>query len=101
MMRSLLLAAVLVLVGCVSTPILPEYSPRVITVQNSDGLVTLSWKSETGYAYRIYFLNEKDNTWKPLKGVDQFIGTGKSITISDQRRPGDRLPWYSVRAKKL
>lgn len=100
-MRSLLFAVVLVVAGCVSTPVLPEHSPRVVTAQNSDGLVTLSWKSEAGYAYWIYVLDEKNNSWKPLKGVDRFIGTGKVISISDQRKPGAPLPWYSLRSKKL
>lgn len=100
MMKLLLLLASLALAGCVSKPILPEHCPRVTTAQNSDGEVTVSWKSETGYAYRIYVLDETDHSWNPLKGVGRFVGTGETITVSDRRNPDTPLPWYSLRSEK-
>jgi hypothetical protein len=101
MMKVVLFAAVLALSGCVSKEILPEHSPRLTTAQNSDGLVSMSWKSEVGYKYWIYVMDPADHVWSPLKGVDAFRGTGEIITFRDKRNPRLPLPWYSLRSEKL
>jgi hypothetical protein len=96
----LLLIGLLSTAGCVSERIEPEHSPRVTTAQNSEGLVTLSWKSELGYDYRIFFLNADTRQWHQMPGSKVYRGTGDVITIQDRRNPRLPLPWYSVRADK-
>ena len=89
----------LLLAGCVSEEIQPEYIPRVSTSQNAKGMVTLSWPSRVGYTYWIYVRNEQTQIWEPLKGAKVYVGTGDMISVEDQQTPGKPLPWYSVRAK--
>ena len=98
--RAVVLCAWMVCAGCVSQIIEPEHIPRVTTSQTSDGVVTLSWKSDVGYNYKIYIMSPDDRQWRPLKGVAMFRGTGDLISIQDQRNLRAPLPWYSVRAEK-
>jgi hypothetical protein len=87
--------------GCVSEKIEPEDIPRVSTSQNSKGLVTLSWTSKKGYAYRLMIREMSTGEWKPVPGADLFKGTGGTITVQDQQNPNKPLPWYSVRPEKI
>lgn len=86
--------------GCVRQTVLPEYSPRVTTAQNSDGMVTLSWLSRVGYTYTIHIRHAASGPWEPLRNAPVVRGTGKVITITDKRHPRAPLPWYTVRAEK-
>lgn len=86
--------------GCVRTTFEPEYTPRVSSAQNSDGLITLSWESRVGYDYVLLAKDANSTTWNPVKGASVFHGTGKTITVTDKRNPRQPLPWYSVRAEK-
>lgn len=87
--------------GCVSEKIEPEDIPRVSTSQNSKGLVTLSWASKKGYAYRLMIRDMSTGEWNPVSGADLFKGTGETITVQDQQNPNKPLPWYSVRPERI
>lgn len=96
----LLIAGMILGSGCVRTTIEPEYTPRVTTAQNSDGLVTLSWVTRPGYDYTLLSKAPDSNEWKPVKGSRVFSGSGETITVTDKRNPRAPLPWYSVQADK-
>lgn len=96
----LLMISILVSAGCVRETIEPEYSPRVTTSQNSDGLVTVSWESDLGYDYILQAMDPDVRQWIPVKGGKRYRGTGEVITVQDKRDPRKPLPWYSARAEK-
>lgn len=87
--------------GCVSKKIEPAYVPVVSSSQNSDGIVTLSWESKTGYEYRILIRDINTGEWSPVKGSGVYRGTGETIIVRDQQNPNNPLPWYSVSPKKI
>ena len=102
-MRALLMlvTGLFLMCGCVSQVIEPEHSPRLIMSKNGDGLVSLSWKTEVGYAYSIYILNDKGQRVRPVKGVGRIIGTGEIINITDQSDPYKKTPYYGLKTEKL
>ncbi len=87
----LLLAA-----GCVSKQVEPAHTPRLMMARDSSGWVTLSWKSEPGYKYRIEVMDPKTNQWVPLPGADVFHGKGETITHMVRSNPRMPAPWFNL-----
>jgi hypothetical protein len=85
---------VLVLAGCVSEKIEPEYRPQLGMSQGSDGLLTLMLQTRQGYTYTILYEDPQSRAWTPLKGYESIKGTGELIEIRkkiDPRRPVPRM----------
>jgi hypothetical protein len=97
---SLLAGAFFLAAGCVTKTIEPEYNPRVFTVQDNDGKVTISWSSRSDYNYRVFIKNPETQMLEPLPGMDLISGTGEIISVYDKRRRKQPLPWYRVRPEK-
>lgn len=103
MKRSMyLLAAVLLLTGCVSSTKTPEsYKPPPLMIaQNGDGDVTLQWKSEAGYVYTIYYQTAPDADWQGLDKAFRVPGTGGMLTAYDHVNPARRPPAYRIVQEK-
>ncbi len=93
---ALAVSLLLTLTGCVSETIEPEYIPNVSAVQNSQGLVTISWPSRVGYNYRLVARQKSNVTFD--KRV--YPGTGEEIVVQFKRDPRKPLPDYTVQPEK-
>lgn len=90
-------ASVVLIVGCVSKPVEKKHTPTLMTAQNSDGEVTLSWDSVVGYRYRLYLMDRGDTEWTPFGNT--FDGTGERITLEGNSRKKARRYW--IQADKI
>ncbi len=90
--------ALLCMTGCVSRTLEPVYPPNVTTSQNNEGLVTISWPSQTGYNYRLAAL---DKNGRPMYDNKVYRGTGDTIEIQFMRDPRKPLPNYVVKPEKI
>ncbi len=114
-----LLILFVALAGCVSKPnepLVEEHSPRLGVAQNSDGMATMSWESNRGYYYTIYYQeirrkkgdggrsgknehgaeevlqgflhpDQEGDSWHVLPSVRRMRGTGGTMTASDRVNP--------------
>lgn len=77
-----------VLAGCVSKPVEEEaHMPPLMIAQNSDGEVTLAWKSEVGRVYSVYYQNRPSDDWRVVRGANRRAGTGETLTVYDLTNP--------------
>jgi hypothetical protein len=87
-----LLLLSVVLTGCISEPLEPEeHSPQLMIAQNSDGLTTLIWESDSSYLYTVFY-RDGSNPWQELRSVKLARGTGESMTASDRVNPNRATP---------
>lgn len=88
--------------GCTSTTIEEEYPPpRLLIAENSDGEVTIGWKSDPGYVYTVYYQSQVDGTWKPLPNATRIRGTGENITVQDRVKPSSPPRPYRILPEKM
>ncbi len=76
--------------GCVSPPPEPmveEHSPRLAIAQNSEGLTTMSWASDSSYFYTIYYQDVKREKWEELGSMTRVRGTGGIMRARDSVDP--------------
>lgn len=95
------LAGVLALSGCTSTPELPEHKPKLGVAQNSDGIVTFAITTAVGYEYAIYYEDPKTRSWKLIPGCDRIRGTGEQVQIEKKFNSRGPLPAFTVRHVRL
>ena len=102
MLRPIIFIAVLIfLSGCVRKPMEKHPLPPLAIAQNSDGDVTIAWESETGYFYTIYCQDSANGDWKALQHVYRVPGTGQTITVDHQVKPGQEPPRYRILPEKM
>ena len=105
MLRRLLIPFVALVVltvsGCVSEPLEPAHQPSLGVIQSSDGSVVFSLDTEVGYKYQILYQDPSDQRWKPVKGCEAIIGTGKNIEIKKSFNSRRALPQFTVGYSKL
>ncbi len=101
LIQVLTVAGMLAVSGCLSAPVEkePEHSPVLMVTENSAGEVQLSWDSELGYRYRLYYSEKGDNQWQPVKRT--FRGTGGRMTVSDRVNPCRPRRRYWIQADKI
>jgi len=90
--------------GCVTqSEVQNTHRPALITTQNSEGDVTISFKSEPGYTYSILYLdyNHQDK-WRTLPNAQNIRGTGETIYIKDKVDPSlpHRRYWIKVHSQE-
>lgn len=89
------------LAGCVSKSIEEKYPlPPLAIAQNSDGDVTIAWKSETGFVYTIFCQAAAADDWKALKNAYRVQGTGGTMTAYDTANPHKPPRRYRILAEK-
>jgi len=75
------------MVGCVNSPPdeppVEEHSPRLAIAQNSEGLTTMSWKSDSSYFYTIFYQDVKREKWEELSSMRRVRGTGGIMRARD------------------
>jgi hypothetical protein len=87
-MKSILVLFALLVAGCSTAPVevkLPV-SHRMAT-SYFDGETAITWNSEAGQTYTVYFTDAPHGTepnWKPLPQANHLRGTGQAITIKDK-----------------
>ncbi len=91
----------LALMGCVSKPVAedPEHAPVLMITENSAGEVQLSWDSEPGYRYHLFYAEKGDTQWRPVNRT--FIGTGERMSVKDRVNPRRPRRRYLIEADKL
>ncbi|MCF7848955.1 MAG: hypothetical protein K9M45_08910 [Kiritimatiellales bacterium] len=88
------------LTGCVSKPVdKEEHRPPLMTSQNSEGDVTISFESEPGYIYTILYSDFHRKTWTNLTNGQNLRGTGKTITIKDKVNPAHPRRHYWIKVQ--
>ena len=65
---------------------LPPIPPLVIG-QNSDGDVTIQWKSQPGFVYTVYYQAAPGGDWIALRGAERLPGTGGLLSVRDHVDP--------------
>ena len=77
--------------GCGSPPPdeppVEEHSPRLAIAQNSEGLTTMSWKSDSSYFYTIFYQDVKREKWDELSSMRRVRGTGGIMRARDYVDP--------------
>jgi hypothetical protein len=90
----LLLLLPLLFIGCqtesirkkpVDLPVSPKMSSAYV-----GGVMTISWKSEPGRVYTIYYTDAPRGArpdWKPLPHAKKLPGNGRTLTVTDESAP--------------
>ena len=89
-------------VGCVSKKVEvgPELAPPLMLSQNSSGEVFLSWKSDPGKRYTVYFRETDKAPWEPLPAGTHVRGTGGSLSLRDKQDPRKPPRLYRLRVEQ-
>ncbi|MDF7823507.1 hypothetical protein P4B35_05740 [Pontiellaceae bacterium B12227] len=97
----LLLISAFLLSGCVSKQLEPEDNPKLGVAQSSNNMVAFALETKPGYKYSILYQDQKDMSWKPIKGCESIIGTGETIEIEKKFNSRGPLPPFTVNYSKL
>lgn len=87
----------LMIAGCVSEQISPDYKPKMGVAQSSDGSVTFALQTRPEYEYAIYYQDPKTNEWKVIPGCERIRGTGEMVEVKKQFNSRATLPAFTVR----
>lgn len=101
----LLALAGFTLAGCRTVRVIEEDRPladTTLVVVQSEGLMRLSWQSQAGFGYSVWYADRRDAKarWQVLPGAERLIGTGATMEFSDPVQPG-RPRYYRLQAAPL
>jgi hypothetical protein len=86
--RFYLLMMALMLMGCVSEPLMDKvHDPALMVAQNSDGEATIVWDSDPDYVYTLYYMDPPNGEWAKLRRATGVRGTGQTLTVRDRVNP--------------
>lgn len=97
----LLLLSGLMLSGCVSKKLEPEDNPKLGIVQSGKDIVIFALETKVGYKYSIFYQDQKEMSWKPIKGCESIIGTGETIEMEKKFNSRGPLPPFTVKYSEL
>jgi hypothetical protein len=90
-----LFVGMLLLAGCATgrlETVKPPVSP-VMSTSYAGGTMNITWDSEPGERYTIYYTDALRGTrpdWKPLPQATDLKGTGKTVQVTDEADRGTK-----------